>query len=250
MTEISISRIKAYKSCLRQYDLRYNCLLEEEHPTQALKTGKSYHEKLDEIIKTGDFGRTDDVTDVMAKAWMERVYPNLDLKVSEERFSVPLTDNVNLMGFIDGMTTDGIPVEHKTVGKPIDEKYKYNLAFDDQITAYMLATGTNQMIYTVCQKPTIKQRKNETTEEYEERLKKWYLDDKHLTYFKVVRSKEDLEQKHKEFQEIAEEMLNRKFFYPNPSACLILSCPYKDICLDYDPEIEDIPLGFMKKESR
>ncbi len=246
MTDISVTRIKSFKQCLREYELRYVHGLQSLKPPTALVVGKSYHQKIDDLIKTGSFEDTGAKTDAMANAFKEFIYPKFNFKCSEQEFSVPLDDTHNLIGRIDAFLEDGTPVEHKTTGSKPDEIYQGKLAWDDQVAAYMIATGTNKMLYTVCQKPTIRQKKTETEQEYLERCKEWYTPDK-IKAFYVYRSPEELQAKLEEFKAIANEMDNRDLFYRNPDHCKIIGCPFEDICLDYDPELEEVPLGYEKR---
>lgn len=247
MSDISITRIKTYKQCLREYELRYVDNLESVVPAPALVTGKNYHEKIEELIETGSFKDTETKTDSMVKAFKNFIYPNFDFQKAEQEFSIPLTKDINLIGRIDAFLKDGTPVEHKTSSSKPDELYQGKLAWDDQVAAYMIATGKNKMLYTVCQKPTIRQKKNETEKEYLKRCRDWY-DDSKIKAFYVYRSEEELQDKLEEFKRIATEMENREFYYPNPSNCRILNCPFEDICLDYEPGTEEVPLGFRKRE--
>lgn len=247
MSDVSITRIKTYKQCLREYQLRYVEELESVVPVPALVTGRNYHEKIEELINTGGFEDTGTKTDAMVNAFKRIIYPNFKFKNAEEDFSIPLTENINLIGRIDAFLEDGTPVEHKTSSSKPDEIYAGKLAWDDQVAAYMLATGKNKMLYTVCQKPTIRQRKNETEAEYLDRCRDWY-DPTKIKAFYVYRSDEELKEKLEEFKRIAVEMENREFFYPNPSNCRILNCPFEDICLDFEPGTEEVPLGYKKRE--
>ena len=48
----SITKIRAFKSCRRAYELRYIEGLKPVEVSDALETGRSYHEKLEELYKT------------------------------------------------------------------------------------------------------------------------------------------------------------------------------------------------------
>ena len=73
--DISISRIKSYKECLRAYELRYVDNLENLTPAPALVTGKSYHGKIEELIENGEFEDTGSKTDAtrFRKVYLSRV---------------------------------------------------------------------------------------------------------------------------------------------------------------------------------
>ena len=47
----------------------------------------------------------------------------------------------------------------------------------------MLLTGMRKVWYTVCRKPTIRQKKNETDEEFFGRMVAWYDEDTETVYF-------------------------------------------------------------------
>ena len=149
---------------------------------------------------------------------------------------------------MDAVTQDGFPVEHKTTGNAGLEKYIDHLAYDDQIALYMLVTGKERAIYTVIQKPTIRLKKDETEEEYLERVSQWYdtEPERKILTLSVVRTKSELEEKRQELIYLAKEMRRRKLYYRNPTACAITSCPYASICLSYEPDIQ--LTGFYKKE--
>lgn len=248
--DISISRIKCYKRCLRQYEFRYVHELESEIPNPNLVTGSNYHSKIEKLIQKGEYNGFENKTDVMAQAFKKFIYPNYKFKTAEQDFKIPLTENINLIGRIDAYLDTGIPVEHKTSRSKPDEWYKYKLAWDDQIAAYMIASNQNKMLYTVCQKPTIRQRKGETEKEYLERCFNWY-DPSKISAFTITWEPEKLKQKKQEFIQIAKEMEKRKVFYPNQNNCYFQgSCPFEEICLDYEPGIEEVPLGFKKREKR
>ena len=66
--------------------------------------------------------------------------------------------------------------------------------------------------------------------------------------FHVIRSKDELAEKQEELIYIADDILNCKRFYKNPSHCAILGCPYSSICLSYTPETGAV--DFIKKDKR
>ena len=165
----------------------------------------------------------------------------------EEEFKVRLARGLYLKGKIDALTYDGIPVEHKTTGQYSLEKYIDHLAYDDQIAIYMLVTGSKRAIYTIMQKPTIRQSKNESEDEYLNRVSEWYSPE-HVKSVNVVRSAGELEAKRQEIIYIARQIRQTKMFWKNPNTCAITPCPYASICLNYEPEMQVI--GFEKKERR
>ena len=141
------------------------------------------------------------------------------------------------------------------------EQYEYNLQWDEQILAYMLLTGKRKVWYTVCRKPTIRQKKDETEEEFFRRMVEWYDEDTEnkIRLFEIARTDEEVNQFRLElikmFNEIAfaEEQKNHialaaSPFYRNTCHCGMWGrrCEYSSVCLHYDPNQEYIE--FMKGE--
>ena len=128
---------------------------------------------------------------------------------------------------MDGIAEDGRLVEHKTTSSEIGDDYEYMLQWDEQLLAYMLMTGKREMYYTVCKKPTIRQKKNETEEEFMQRCVEWYDEDTDSKIRLMLISRTD--------EEVAE-------FNKNPSYCKHWGrmCDYASVCLHYDPKQEYI----------
>ena len=158
-----------------------------------------------------------------------------------------LSRGLYLKGKLDALTMDGIPVEHKTTGQYSLEKYIDHLAYDDQITIYMLVTGSERAIYTIMQKPTIRQCKAETEAEYLGRVSAWYSPE-HAMSVNVVRTAGELEAKREEIIYLARQIRQTKLFWRNPNTCAITTCPYASICLNYEPSMQLV--GYEKKERR
>jgi len=246
-TEITTSMVRSYKACRRKFELEYIDLLKPSVTPEALAIGTSYHAKVEQLLREGLFEPSHDKTDIMADAFRRLIQPKLPpIQVVEQQFRFRLAPGIYLKGKIDALAVDGTPIEHKTSGVSPDENYIYRLNWDEQVAAYMLATGSNNLIYTVCQKPTIRQKQSESEDEYLQRCESWYDETKAVT-FQVQRTLAELKTKQEELISIAKEMRAQKHFFRNPSHCQIMGCPYSPICLDYDPEFI---LGFEKKLSR
>lgn len=239
---LSISRIKLFKACRRAYELRYVEGLVPVQTTESLQTGIGYHEKLEQLYRNGCFDETDwSRESAMAMAYKTYIYPKFKMKVAEEW--VNWTDGgVPLIGRVDGIAEDGRLVEHKTTSiDPLE--YEYNLQWDEQILAYMLMSGAREMYYTICRKPTIRQKKDETSEEFFHRMVEWY-DTETESKIKLVlvsRTDEEVENFSKEYKDIRDDIsLARRYkdFYRNTCHCNAWGrrCEYSSVCLHYDPE--------------
>jgi hypothetical protein len=242
--------LRAYKACPRLYQLEYVEGLKPAKKEEYFEVGSNYHACVESILK-GEPVAADGIVLRMAEAF-ERFIPWREWNVSEteSEFHVTLTAFCHMVGRIDAIAGDGTPIEHKTAGTAIDERYIEKLAWDDQVNFYLLArtiiTGKPQtkVIYTVCQKPTIKQTQKETYEDYLERVRAWYTEDK-VKALAVVRSVDELKETEAEIREMTSQIRKQKHFYRNPAHCRITGCSYSSICLNYDPEVVT---GFVKKE--
>lgn len=251
--EVTTSQINSFKNCRRKFWFSYRELLKPTKESEALVTGSSYHAKVEEILKTGNFTESMDSTDAMARAFMKYILPKLPNDVKPEiEFRYRLSRGIYLRGKIDGISSKCL-IEHKTTSSKVDDKYLYRVNFmNDQVSNYLIATGQNvPILYTVIQKPTIKLRKNETLEDYIQRCEEWYETDTDtkINVFKVYRTDEELLAKKEELLRFAKEIKKTdkdNFFYRNDQACMILGCEFSSICNSYNCA-EDL-VDFYKKE--
>lgn len=264
---ISASKVKCYKACKRAYYFRYVEELVPVETAQPLVDGSSYHAMIEQLYKNGWFEA--DVENnpkiaAMAMAYEKYIYPQFKVKAAEEWFEYNLTDDVQLVGRFDGIAEDGLIVEHKTTSADVDDEYVYNLQWDEQILTYMLASGKNEMYYTVCKKPTIRQKQSETAEQYYEKCCAWYAEetDKKIRVIKVTRSEQEVASHKaalkyivgcmKDDERLSDEDCSKDelIYYRNCSQCTAYGrkCEFASICLDYDPKLEYVE--FKKKEEQ
>lgn len=246
---LSISRIKLFKACRRAYELKYVEGLEPVETADALQTGLSYHALLEEMYGNG--GKLPEGTSkelAMATAYRKYVYPFFKVASTENWVAY---DDI-LVGRVDGITSDGVLVEHKTTSSEITEEYEYDLQWDEQILAYMLMTGTRKVWYTVCRKPTIRQKKNESEEEFFDRMVEWFDEDtdSKIRVLEITRTDDEVEQFRQDLEAISHEVYGCTNYYRNTAYCKKWGrrCEYSSICLQYDPEQEYI--DFVRTERR
>ena len=242
---ISISQIRAFKTCRRAYELHYiHGVIPVDKP-DALKVGAGYHERIEALYNNEPIENDYSKESAMAEAYKKYIYPYLPIAQVEQWIK-----NDKYIGRIDGITADGKLVEHKTTSGEIGDEYEYNLQWDEQIPMYMLMTGSRMMYYTVIRKPTIRQKQNETAEEYWQRCVDWYdVDtDQKIRYFIVTRTDEEIYQFERELRRLTFEIEHTSCYYRNPSWCNVYGrkCDYAPICMNYDPNQSYI--GFIKKE--
>lgn len=248
---LSISKIKAFKACRRLYELSYVEGLKPVQKPEALEVGSNYHKLLEELNKGVDLaGNPDYAGDfskemAMARAYEKYIYPKFKVVEAEKWLQYDLGNGDVLVGIADGIADDGHIVEHKSCGSDITEQYEYNLLWDEQILAYMLMTGMRKVWYTVCRKPTIRQTKSETEEQFFDRMVKWYDEDTEskIRLFEIERTDEEVEQFRQDLMKMVGTMKSseaNKDFYRNTCHCNVWGrrCEYSSICLNYDPSQE------------
>ena len=255
---LSISRIKAFKSCRRLYELKYIENLVPVQQPETLEIGKSYHSLLERLNGgenlagnpeySGDYSKEM----AMARAYERYIFPQINVAEAEKRLEMDLVNGDRLVGIVDGIAKDGHIVEHKTTSQEITEAYEYGLLWDEQILAYMLMTGKRKVWYTVCRKPTIRQRQNETDEAFFYRMLDWYDEgaDSKIRLLEIERTDEEVDAFHGDLLRMADEMRHTGYFYRNTCHCEKYGrrCEYSSICLNYDPEIPCI--AFTHREEQ
>lgn len=247
---LSITKIKAFKSCRRMYQLRYMEGLKPVVKAEALEVGSNYH-KLLEQINNGEIPDYCDYSKemAMAKAYYKYIYPRFKVVAAEKWMEYDLGDGNKLVGIVDGLADDGHIVEHKSVGSDITEAYEYNLLWDEQILAYMLMTGKRKVWYTVCRKPTIRQKQNESDEEFYNRMVAWYDEDtdSKIRLLEIERTDAEVEAFKEQLFAMSRLMREAEInadaeMYRNTCHCNMYGrrCEYSSICLHYDPNQEYI----------
>lgn len=251
--KVSISKIKAFKACKRLYDLRYNEGLRPVQNPEALEVGKNYHKLLEELNKENFFALCDDDYSkerAMAQAYYKYIYPKFHVIEAEKHLEMDIGNGNILHGYVDAIADDGHIVEHKTTGSEITEQYEYNLLWDEQILAYMLLSGKRKVWYTVCRKPTIRQKKDETDEQFYHRMVDWYDEDTEskIRLLEIERTDEEVEQFRDDLMLTVDDMIHTGYFYRNTCHCNQYGrrCEYSSICLNYDPNEQYIE--FIKEE--
>lgn len=247
----SISQIKLFKACRQAWAFRYREKLIPVHEADALEIGHKYHEYLADL----EAGAAIDVeytkACAMAKAFEKHILPQIDVRDAELEIEKKIGEHT-LHGIVDGIATDGTIVEHKTTSRDVSEggEYEYNLLWDEQVLAYMSLTGQRKVYYTVCKKPTIRQKKDESDEEFYNRMVAWYDEDtaQKIRLFVVERTDDEVEQFEQDFVAICDEMENSGNLYRNTCHCTQYGrrCEYASICLHYDPAQDYIE--YIKKE--
>lgn len=249
--KFSHSRIQTYKSCRRMYFLKYVEGIAPIEKWESLERGKNYHEKVEQIMSTGSFERDDNSkTNAMAIAFQEFILPRIFATDVEEWIELKTKSGHVFHGRIDGRCGKIYLIEHKSTAGDINEQYIARLEFDEQIKSYMLATGIRDMAYTVVKTPTIRQKKDETDEDFEQRCLEWYAEDpeRRIRIINVHVDEEVLSAFAEELDETISEIKSCNLFYRNTRYCTMWGrpCEYSSICGNYDSKQDYI--GFVRKE--
>ena len=250
---VSVSRIRTFKSCRRKYELKYLEHLEPVEKSEALETGKNYHKLLEELNTNGHPWDYVDYSKemAMAQAYYKYIYPKFHVVEAEKWLEYDLGNGDKLVGCVDAIADDGHIVEHKTYGGTDSiEQYEYNLQWDEQIPAYMMMTGARKVYYTICRKPNIRQKKDETEEEFFKRMCAWYDEDTEskICVLELYRTDDEVEQFRDDLIFMVDEMRHTGYFYKNTCQCNMYGrrCEYSSVCLHYDPNQEYVE--FVKGE--
>lgn len=255
--KVSISEIKLFKACRQAWYLKYHEHIEPVEKAENLETGVNYHSKLEDLyaghLDTSDLSKES----AMAKAYEKYIYPKFEV-VSTEDWVIKNFDgsSFGMLGRTDGIS-NGALVEHKTTSETNLEEYEYGLQWDEQILAYMWLTGMRKMWYTIIRKPNIRQKKNESDEEFFNRMVAWYDEDTDtkIKLTEVFRTDEEVMAFAKHAEHIVSEIMKANNglddeIYRNTMYCTKWGrrCEYAGICLNYNPNEEYA--GFVKDERR
>lgn len=283
MEVLTFSRIKARKNCPMAEHIRYDLELVPRNKKKSLGLGSAVHLGLetDDIDKAvgyfdGVFPDSQEEANelevqratvrAMLTGYFNRFGKWGEETIRELSFDIPIRNpktgavsrSFRLQGKIDAITViDGKTwlVEYKTASQ-INKGYFDRVSLDEQITLYMYAyrekfgVKPEGVIYRVLKKPTIRQTKKESLEQFCNRLEQDYVDRPDFYFFeqKYYRSENDLKQFEKELWAFTQQYLYEKrndINCKNASRCLDFGqCEYMPICLGE----ADLELDYVKKE--
>lgn len=133
-------------------------------------------------------------------------------------------------------------VEHKTAGK-LDAAYVAKLPLDNQILGYAWAKLEQKVklqgvIYNVTKKPQIRQRQNETLNDFYRRVENEYIERPEEYFYResLQFSGDDIKRFSDELKKFLNEIdrcHDEDFFYQNTSHCTAMGmCPFIKLCTD------------------
>jgi hypothetical protein len=244
----SYTQINTFCACRRLWELKYKYGIKRDEDSDALTRGKRYHEKLAEAISTGQVITDEDArSTAMVNAFLLHALPSLpEIVAVEKRIDIAVGEDQVLTGYIDGVTANNKIVEHKTTQKNVDEAF-LEYENSDQAAIYCNAIGSDCCYYTIIRTPTIRQKNNETIDEYIARCAEWYAQDTEskVGVYEVKFTSERLQEELDFIKNINNEIENATFLYKNKCHCYKYGnkCEYAQICELYKPG-DMLPEGF------
>jgi hypothetical protein len=251
MLLLSYSGIRQFCNCRRAYKLRYHDNLTSIHEPEALTFGKAWHEILESYYRCGASMRykvlnntfDESLILIAMKHGYAKQFNDEGFKLNNRR----AMRGVRFRGVIDLVIErdDGIWImEHKTAAS-IDGAYIDKLWHDLQIMLYAYAyqemTGkkVRGVIYNVAKKSRIRQRQNETEEQFQDRLIEVYQDKSMYHREEILCDERRLKEVQGELWDICKEIKKAKNLYKNRAQCFMYNreCEYFKICNSGGSEI-------------
>ena len=195
---LTASRMSSLLSCPRKHFLSYEIGLKSNNDAMALRFGSAWHRAMEARWNKADFETAlaaaiaDTTFDEITLATLSGLlagyyahYANEEVATLhpevEFRHDIKGSRTFDSAGKIDGLGTmhDGriCKVEHKTAGEDISNESDYwlRLNLNQQVLQYVTAArlhgwNVEVVLYDVTRKPAIRQKQNETPEQFGERL--------------------------------------------------------------------------------
>lgn len=278
---LTASRISCLQRCPRAHLYRYEIGLKPVTTAAALRFGSGWHTAMESrangadcegalAAAIADKATLDEMQVATLSGLLAGYYKHYAadawLIKPEVEFSYPLRRGRGAMwasGKIDGISIDpnvGILIEHKTAGCDIapDSDYWLRLRGNFQILMYVegarhLGYDPNYVVYDVVRKPAIRQKQNETPEQFGDRLAADCMErpDFYFARREVPILEDDLERFRTERNQLASEIVWRRRRNAWPRAVserTCQSCEFAGFCLQgTQASAETIPAGFEIK---
>jgi len=258
---LTYSSIRRFQTCEKKYFWRF---IEELVPigefVEALYFGSAIHEALahyylhHEMPDIPIIPELKPLFQAATQSYAEYYrHDKLDIQAVEETFEVPIINpetgkssrTFTLRGRIDLRLPQTL-VEHKSTAK-VTESYLSQLWSDFQIQLYtsalrQLGHPIKEVLYNVIEKPMIRQKQNETSEQFFERLMEKYSDGKLFHREVLYFSEPDLEQVQADVWQICQRILfsrRHNAWLQNRAACFHWgrACSYLPLCRSGDNSI-------------
>lgn len=254
--KFSHSRINCYKTCPKQFDYKYNKhLCKIDGDSNSLIMGSAFHRGIElgdvgkleqELDNNTDFLSEDNETNkvivlAMVEAFFNKFPHHNEGDIQHEVKIETTFGNHPFIMYADAIIDepDGIILrEYKTASR-IDSTYLDKLEFNDQISRYCLAIEkefnkpVKRIEYYIAKKPLLRQKKDETLEQFRNRLvEKITEDEESIIYVELTRTREQLDEELSDLVYDMDVIEKTTHYTKNLSACSCYGvCPYLELCM-------------------
>lgn len=264
---LTASAIKTYLDCPRKYQWQYVERIRPIKKSDALWFGTLYHSVLESL----DLGIAWDnivryvLTNAKDEVQAHQVLRLAAGKPPDDGYEVIETEGV-FECEIGGVAVTGkrdrlvkLPdgrvalQEYKTSSEDISPGSMYwrRLRMDIQISLYLISSGAETIIYDVVRKPSIRQKKTETVEEYSQRLAddiaarpEWYYRKQ-----EIPRMAADTESAIADVKGV-NALVSLNVFPRNTASCTRYGeCPYFSSCSVNRLPTDGVPVGFERLQT-
>lgn len=262
----SHSRINCFKQCPMLFKYKYiDKLVPLGADTKPLSMGKAFHVGIencssdaaleymekDEYFMSQESENDKVIVLAMVDAFLKK-FPEAKKWEHEKYLTGKMIKDDDFQLYIDGLEKhkDGYYIiELKSTSK-VDETYINKLDFNDQISRYYYIAEQNGLKilgikYYVVKKPLLRQKQNESVEQFRQRLVDRIMEDDSIFYTEIKRTPEQIEDCIKDTIYDMQVIENTTRFTKNLTACSCYgNCPYIDLCRG----LKDAILLFDRKE--
>lgn len=262
----SHSRISCFKQCPKLYEFKY---LKHLFPIKGndnfylgglvhkgIELGSSY--QLNKYIEETNrpFTEKEETGNVLALGMVEAYFNkfgNSELIKHEVHFEVDLNGR-KLQGYIDGIidTPEGYWLMELKTASQINKEYMDKLEFNDQISTYYYVILNNLIQdfvldkpllgikYRIIKKPAIRQKINETVDEFRNRLIEKLSEEDYITETILNRTDEEIEEHVLDIIHDIDTIEKTERFTKSLCSCTTYGrCPYMSICCK-EPDYESL----------
>lgn len=253
----SHSRISCFKQCPKLYEYKY---LKNIYPIsdndnfylgslvhKGVELGSVYklNNYLDEIdVPFSEKQETNNVLSLgMVEAYFNK-FGNNEQILHEVHFEIEIQGK-KVQGYIDGIidTPNGYYLMELKTASQINKEYIDKLEFNDQISTYYYVILNNLIEglkldkpllgikYRIIKKPQIRQKINETVDEFRNRLVEKLSEEDYITEVVLHRTAEEVNEHIEDLIEDINTIENTKRFTKSMCGCTTYGrCPYMSIC--------------------
>ena len=247
MRELSASGLSMFRNCPKSFEYKYIQGIKrvDQIETEQLTIGKVFHSILEgepleaelepklqmSIEASADFVKNKYVIEALGSTLAE-----VDGDTTKE-FELKQDGFIGFIDLVIRQPDGDILVDYKYVAS-LDYADAYRISDQTKLYPYLYQKQTGRkvqkFIYLCVVKPTIRLKREETQEQYFERVKEWYTEwNSKIAEVCIDRAElDDLEAELKQDLHFIKHMRDNEMFYRNNGACnkYNTKCPYYPIC--------------------